>query len=46
MMFGNSFSEESFYDLDNNSNGYTENDHCSDGEIKFEVLFFDPDITR
>ncbi len=44
-MFGNCFSEESFYNLDDNSNNHTKNDHCRNGEIKFEVLLFDPDIT-
>ena len=44
-MFLNSFSEYSFYKLDDNGNNQTENDHGSNGEIKLKVLFFDPDIT-
>ena len=46
MMFLNSYSEYSFYELDNDGNNQTENDHGSDREIKSKVFFFDPDITR
>ena len=45
-MFPNSCSQYSFYELDNDGNDQTENDHGSDREIKFKVFFFDPDITR
>ena len=46
MMFPNSYSEYSFYELDNDGNNQTENDHRRNREIKFKILFFDPDITR
>jgi len=39
-------SEDSFYDLDNDSNNQTKNDHCSNGKVKSKVFSFDPDITR
>ena len=45
MMFPNSYSQYSFYELDDDGNNQTENDHGSNGEIKFKVLSFDPDIT-
>jgi len=44
MMFLNSGSQYSFYKLDDNGNGQTENDHCGDWKIKLKVFLFDPDI--
>jgi hypothetical protein len=46
MMFPNSRSEYSFYELDDDGNNYADNDHRGDRKIKLKVLFFDPDITR
>lgn len=46
MMFLNSYSEYSFYELDDDGNNQAENDHCSYGKIKSKVFPFYPDITR
>jgi hypothetical protein len=43
-MFRNSLSEYSFYDLDNNGNDQTENDHGSNRKIKSKVFPFNPDV--
>jgi len=46
MMFPNSSLEYSFYELDDDGDNHSENDHGRNGKIKFKVLLFYPDITR
>jgi len=39
-------SENLFYDLNDEGEHQTKNDHCRNGKIKLEIFSFDPDIAR